>query len=61
MSSKLPKDLLSISTTVGIIMRKMKWRKGTNDNRNKYYSPQLDIENIDKAESQEDLVEEWEE
>ena len=40
MSGKEPKTLLSISTTVGIIMRKLRWRKGKNiDNRDKYYSP----------------------
>lgn len=36
---KSPKDLLSTSTTIGIIMRKLKWRKGINDNRDHYYSP----------------------
>lgn len=36
---KQPKDLLSVSTTVGIIMRKLKWRKGTNKDRHNYYSP----------------------
>lgn len=35
---KKPKDLLSISTTIGIIMRKLKWKKGENKDRHKYYS-----------------------
>lgn len=40
MNGRMPRDVLSASTTVGIIMKKLKWRKGTNDNRNKYYSPE---------------------
>ena len=38
--NKMPKDLLSLSTTIGIIMRKLGWRKGTNDKRNIYYNPE---------------------
>lgn len=34
---KSPKELLSLQTTIGIIMRKEKWFKGTNENRDKYY------------------------
>lgn len=34
---KRPKDLLSTATTIGIIMKKLGWRKGTNENRHKYY------------------------
>jgi len=37
---KLPKDLLSVQTIIGIIMRKLKWKKGTNENRDKYYPPE---------------------
>ena len=36
---KTPKELLSISTTVGIIMKKLGWSKGKNENRHKYYAP----------------------
>lgn len=39
MEGKRPKDLLSAQTTIGIIMRKLKWRKGCNENRHIYYSP----------------------
>lgn len=38
--NKLPKELLSISTTVGIIMKKLEWKKGNNENRDKYYPPE---------------------
>jgi len=38
MEGKSPKDLLSISTTIGIIMRKLKWQKGMNENRDIYYA-----------------------
>lgn len=39
-SNKMPRDLLSISTTIGIIMRKLKWIKGTNEDSDKYYAPE---------------------
>lgn len=39
MEKQLPKSLASISTTVGIIMRKLKWTKGTNDLKHTYYAP----------------------
>lgn len=39
MAGKAPRDLLSVSTTVGIIMRRLKWRKGNNENRDHYYAP----------------------
>jgi putative DNA primase/helicase len=32
-------DAASVWTVVGLIMKKLKWRKGTNDNRNNYYNP----------------------
>lgn len=38
-NGKMPRDLVSISTIIGIIMRKLKWRKGSNENRDRYYSP----------------------
>ena len=38
-ANKMPRDLLSVSTTIGIIMRKLRWRKGTNDDSNKYFAP----------------------
>ena len=41
--NKMPRDLLSVSTTIGIIMRRLRWRKGTNDNSNKYYCPDADL------------------
>jgi putative DNA primase/helicase len=34
-----PKEVLSVSTTVGIIMRKLRWTKGTNYYRHMYYNP----------------------
>jgi len=40
MNGKIPKDLLSASTTIGIIMKKLKWCKGTKDNRDRYYAPE---------------------
>jgi predicted P-loop ATPase len=36
---KMPRDLVYVSTPVGIIMRKLGWRKVTNQNRSKYYNP----------------------
>lgn len=39
---KQPRDLLSTATTVGIIMRKLNWKKGTNENRHKYYAPKVE-------------------
>ena len=39
MSGKHPKEMLSLQTTVGIIMKKIGWRKGKNENRNKYFKP----------------------
>lgn len=44
-ANKMPRDLLSISTTVGIIMRKLSWRKGTNQDSDKYYEPQYNFSN----------------
>lgn len=37
---KNPKDLQSTSIIVGIIMKKLGWMKGNNDNRHKYYKPE---------------------
>jgi len=39
MEGRSPKDLLSISTTIGIIMRKLLWTKGMNEHRDMYYAP----------------------
>ena len=50
--NKMPKELLSVSTTVGIIMRKIGWEKGTNNNRNIYYRPDIVVE---------EPAEEWDE
>jgi len=36
---KKPKELLSYQTIIGMVMRKLKWTKGTNNNRHKYYCP----------------------
>ncbi len=44
MNGKMPRDMLSLSTTIGIIMRKLSWTKGTNENSNRYYEPQLNFE-----------------
>lgn len=40
MANKMPRDILSVSTTIGIIMRKLRWRKGTNDDSDKYFAPE---------------------
>lgn len=32
-------DAASVWTVVGLIMKKLKWRKGSNENRNRYYNP----------------------
>lgn len=36
-NGKEPRELLSYQTIVGIVMRKLKWVKGSNNNRDKYY------------------------
>jgi putative DNA primase/helicase len=38
MSGRMPRDLTSVSTIVGIIMKKLGWYKGSNKNRDKYYA-----------------------
>lgn len=35
-----PKELHSTWTIIGMVMRKLKWKKGTNENRNKYFNPE---------------------
>lgn len=42
MSAKSPSELLGIQITIGKIMRREKWRKGNNENRDKYYAPDYD-------------------
>ncbi len=46
---RAPKELLSASTTVGIIMRRLRWKKGTNESRNIYYNP--DADNLEETEA----------
>jgi len=40
---KTPRELVFISSPIGIIMKKLGWRKGTNSNRSKYYAPKNKI------------------
>jgi len=39
MQTKMPKELLGVQTLVGITMRKLKWRKGSNEERHMYFGP----------------------
>lgn len=36
MDGKMPRDLLGVSTTIGIIMKKLNWVKGKGEDRDKY-------------------------
>ncbi len=52
---KKPQELISTSTIIGIIMKKIGWIKGTNEDRNKYFNP-------DYRAIKEDInVQDWEE
>lgn len=42
---KFPRDLLYVSTPIGVIMKKLGWKKGKNENRSKYYNPKNEIIN----------------
>lgn len=37
---KPPKETRSLHTIAGIILKKLKWKKGNNDNKHKYYNPE---------------------
>jgi len=54
MIRKSPRELLSMATTIGIIMRKLKWRKGTNECRNIYYRPAEELTELAQANAQPD-------
>lgn len=56
---KNPKEVLSIQTIVGIIMRKLKWTKGTHDKRHTYY-PSDDVKE-EMPVIKEETIEGWNE
>ncbi len=37
MANRMPRDLLGVQTLIGITMKKLRWKKGTNQDRHKYF------------------------
>lgn len=44
LDGKEPRMLLSVSTTIGIIMKKLNWKRGVKDKRDIYYAPTTEWE-----------------